>query len=144
MKAKSDSKSDAASARFAKEIHEIGGWHAEMLAHVRDLIREADPNVIEEIKWRKPSNPAGVPVWSDGGIICTGEAHTAHVRITFARGASIEDPEKVFNSGFNGKVFRAIVLHEGDKVNEPAFKKLIQAAAAVNSTAGRQRSAKRR
>lgn len=144
MKTTGRSNDDAASVNMAKHIQEIGDWHGEMLAHVRELIKEADPNIIEEIKWRKPSNPAGVPVWSDNGIVCTGEAHTAHVRLTFAKGASIKDPTGLFNSGFDGKVLRAIVLREGDRIDESAFRQLIRAAVAANSEAGVQRPTKKR
>jgi hypothetical protein len=108
-------------------------WQEATIDHMRALIREADPEAVEEVKWRKPSNPDGVPVWSHDGIVCTGESHKNHVRFTFARGAALEDPDQVFNSGFNGNVLRAIVLKEGDAVNARAFKSLFRAAAALNA-----------
>jgi len=105
-----------------------------MLSRVRRLIREADPKVLEEVKWRRPSNPAGVPVWSHDGILCTGEAHKNHVRLTFAKGAALKDPTGLFNSGLEGHTLRAIVFHEGDEVDEQAFKSLIRAAATLNAS----------
>lgn len=136
------SESDAEN--ITKLIQELGDWRRETLATVRKLIRAADPNMIEELKWKKPSNPAGVPVWSDHGIVCTGEAHTAHVRLTFAKGASIKDPEGIFNSGFNGKTFRAVVFHEGDQINEAGFKALIRSAVAVNAAARVERPGRKK
>ena len=115
-------------------IQELGDWRGETLARLRALIREADPEVVEEVKWRKPSNPAGVPVWSHDGIICTGEPHKNHVRMTFSKGASLEDPNGVFNSGLEGKAFRAIVVHEGDEIDEKGFKALVRAAVALNTS----------
>lgn len=109
-------------------------WQDAVLARIRRLIREADPDAVEERKWRKPSNPDGVPVWSHDGILCTGEAHTSHVRLTFARGASLQDPRGVFNSGFEGNARRAIVLREGDALDGDGFKALIRAAAALNAS----------
>jgi hypothetical protein len=109
-----------------------------MLSRIRRLIQEADPHVVEEVKWRRPSNPAGVLVWSHDGIICTGEAHTNHVRLTFAKGASLKDPAGLFNSGLEGHVLRAIVLHEGDEVDGAAFKSLVRAAAARNDSSSRR------
>jgi hypothetical protein len=114
---------------ITERIAELGDWRGEMLAHVRKLIKEADPNVVEEWKWR------GVPVWSDGGIICTGESYKTQVKLTFAKGASIKDPKKLFNSSLDGNVRRAIDLFEGDEINEPAFKDLIRAAVALNTKA---------
>ena len=134
----------ADSENITKLIQELGDWRGEALALVRKLIQAADPKILEEIKWKKPSNPAGVPVWSDHGIVCTGEAHTAHVRITFARGASIKDPEGVFNSGFNGNTMRAVVLHEGDPISEAGFKALIRSAVAANSAASGEPSARKK
>lgn len=132
------------SATLTKLIQDLGDWRGATLAHVRKLIKEADPAIIEEIKWRRPSNPAGVPVWSDNGIVCTGEAHKAHVRLTFAKGASIKDPEGIFNSGLAGGTLRAIVLHEGEKINEAAFKDLFRSAVAANATARADRSARKK
>ena len=109
-------------------------WREETLSTVRKLIEEADPDVVEERKWVKPSNPAGVPTWSHDGIICTGETYKDKVKLTFAKGASVEDPAGVFNSSLEGNTRRAIDLHEGDEVDEDAFKALVQAAADVNTS----------
>jgi hypothetical protein len=107
-----------------------------MLARVRKLIREADPEVVEEVKWRKPSNSMlGVPVWSHDGIICTGETYKNAVKLTFAKGASLADPAGLFNSSLEGKVRRAIDFHEGDRIDEKALKALIRAAVALNTSA---------
>jgi hypothetical protein len=114
---------------ITERIAELGDWRGETLAHVRKLIREADPKIIEEWKWR------GVPVWSDGGIVCTGESYKAIVKLTFAKGASIKGPKRIFNSSLDGNVRRAIDLHEGDKLNESAFKELIRAAVKLNTKA---------
>ena len=109
-------------------IEELDDWRGRRLSLLRDLIRQAEPDVVEEIKWRKPSNPLGVPVWSRGGIICTGETYRDKLKLTFARGASIEDPAGLFNSSLDGKVRRAIDLREGDEIDAVAFKALIRAA----------------
>ncbi len=110
-------------------------WRAEMLARVRKLIQQADSEVVEEIKWRKPSNGmAGVPVWSHDGIICTGETYKSVVKLTFAKGASLEDPAGLFNSSLEGNTRRAIDIHEGEKINEKALKELILAAVALNTS----------
>ena len=118
-------------------IEESGDWRGEMLSRLRALIKQADPEVVEEVKWRKPSNPAGVPVWSHDGIICTGETYKNHVRLTFAKGASLTDPKALFNSGLKGSALRAIVIHEGDEIDDKAFKALIRAAASLNTSSGR-------
>jgi hypothetical protein len=110
------------------------GWRGEMLALVRSLIKEADPQVVEEVKWRKPSNPSGVPVWSHDGIICTGETYKDKVKLTFAKGAALKDPARLFNAGLEGNVRRAIDFHEGDKIDEKALKALIRAAVALNKS----------
>jgi len=107
-------------------------WQAKMLTRIRRLIREADPKVVEEVKWKKPSNPAGVPVFSHDGILLIAQAHQHHVRVTFSMGAALDDPKGVFNSGLTGNAFRAIVLHEGDKLDEAAFKSLVRAAVRLN------------
>jgi hypothetical protein len=112
-------------------------WRPVMLARLRALIEEADPDVTEEVKWRKPSNPAGVPTWFHDGIICTGETHKQAVKLTFARGASLPDPSGLFNSSLEGNVRRAIDFHEGDHVDEEALKALIQNAAALNQSSAR-------
>jgi hypothetical protein len=111
-------------------------WRAEMIELVRSLIKEADPHAVEEVKWRKPSNPSGVPVWSDQGIICTGETYKDKVKLTFARGAELGDPKGLFNSSLDGKARRAIDIREGDVLNKAAFRKLVRAAAALNKSAG--------
>ena len=116
-------------------IEELGDWRAETLARVRTLIREADPEVAEEVKWRKPSNAMlGVPVWEHDGIICTGETYKAVVKLTFAKGAALEDPSGLFNSSLEGNVRRAIDIHQGDKINEKALKALIRAAVVLNTS----------
>ena len=115
-------------------IEELGDWRGEMLSRLRALIKQADPEVVEEIKWRKPSNPAGVPVWSHDGIICTGETYKKHVRLTFANGASLKDPKGVFNDSLEGNALRAIVIHEGDAIDENAFKALLREAVSYNRT----------
>ncbi|HVE00290.1 MAG TPA: DUF1801 domain-containing protein [Sphingomicrobium sp.] len=107
-------------------------WRAETLEKVRGLIREADPNVVEERKWKKPSNPAGVPTWSDNGIICTGETYKDKVKLTFARGAALEDPSGLFNSSLDGGTRRAIDIREGETIDASAFKALIREAVAAN------------
>jgi hypothetical protein len=109
-------------------------WRAEMLARIRTLIKQADPEVVEEVKWRKPSNSMlGVPVWEHDGIICTGETYKNAVKLTFARGAALADPSGLFNSSLEGNVRRAIDIHQGDKINEKALKALICAAVEMNT-----------
>src|SRR6516225_618793 len=121
-------------------IKELSDWRGEMLARVRMLIKQADPEVVEEVKWRKPSNSMlGVPVWSHAGIICTGETYKNVVKVTFAKGASLQDPSGLFNSSLEGNTRRAIDFHEGDKIDEKALKALVRAAVALNtSSAARQ------
>lgn len=109
-------------------------WQAEMLTRIRILIQQADPEIIEEVKWRKPSSPAGVPVWSHAGIICTGETYKNAVKMTFAKGAALADPSGLFNSSLEGNTRRAIDFHEGDKIDEKALKALIRAAVALNTS----------
>jgi hypothetical protein len=116
------------------KIAAMGDWRGAALARVRRLIREADPEVVEEVKWRKPSNPSGVPVWSHGGIICTGETYKDKVKLTFANGASLDDPSKLFNSSLDGNTRRAIDIREGEEVDEAAFKALIREAVALNGS----------
>lgn len=113
-----------------------GDWREKTLARMRALIRQADPKVVEEVKWRKPSNPAGVPVWSHGGVICTGETYKSAVKLTFMKGAQLKDPKHLFNASLEGNARRAIDLHEGDAIDEAAFKALIREAVALNE-AGR-------
>jgi hypothetical protein len=118
-------------------IKELGDWRGETLSKIRRLIKQADPEVVEELKWRKPSAPGGVPVWSHDGLICTGETYKSHVKVTFAKGAQLKDPKRLFNSGLGGSVRRAIDLHEGDKVDDSAFKALVRDAVALNTPARR-------
>jgi len=118
-----------------KEGKELRDWRGKMLVRVRTLIKQADPDVVEEVKWRKPSNPSGVPVWSHAGIICTGETYKNVVKLTFAKGASVPDPSRLFNSSLEGNTRRAIDIHEGDKIDEKALKALIRAAVALNTSA---------
>lgn len=122
---------ESASAWIDERIKELGDWRGKTLAKVREIIHEADPEIIEERKWVKPSSP-GTPVFSHGGIVCTGETHKSVVKLTFARGASLKDPSRLFNSSLEGNVRRAIDIREGEKVNEPALKDLIRAAVALN------------
>ena len=143
MKPTSRPNGEAASVNITKRIEELGDWRGETLAHVRQLIHDAHSDIQEEWKWVKPTNP-GTPVWSRDGIVCTGESYKKVVKLTFARGASINDPEKLFNSSLEGNTRRAIDLHEGEKINEAAFKQLIRAAVAANSAARTQRAAKKK
>jgi hypothetical protein len=116
------------------DTRELRDWRGKTLARVRALITQADPDAVEELKWKKPSNPSGVPVWSHEGIICTGETYRDKVKLTFARGAVLEDPSSLFNSSLNGKARRAIDIREGDKIDEAAFITLVRAAVAVNTS----------
>jgi hypothetical protein len=138
MKATSHSDGGAASAAITQRIEELGDWRGATLAHVRQLIHDADPDIEEEWKWR------GVPVWSHDGIVCTGESYKQVVKLTFARGAAINDPKKLFNSSLEGNVRRAIDIREGEEINETAFKQLIRAAVAANSAALAARAAKKK
>jgi hypothetical protein len=117
-------------------IKELGDWRGETLARVRSLVKQADPEVVEEWKWR------GVPVWSHAGIICTGETYKNYVKLTFAKGAFLEDPLRLFNSSLEGNVRRAIDIHEGDKIDEQAMRALIRAAVALNTSSGAKRPKK--
>ena len=129
IKAKSEEKGeDSPSQLIDARIKELGDWRGEMLARIRKLIKQADPDVVEEWKWR------GVPVWYHDGMICTGEAYKNAVKMTFAKGASLEDPAGLFNSGLDGNTRRAIDFHEGDKIDEKALKALIRAAVALNTS----------
>jgi len=110
-------------------------WRTATLGKIRTLIKQADPEVVEEAKWRKASNPGGVPTWSHNGLICTGETYKTHVKLTFAKGAKLKDPKRLFNSSLEGSTRRAIDLHEGDKIDENAFKALIREAVALNTEA---------
>lgn len=121
----------SASARIDQKINELGDWRGKTLAKVREIIHAADPEITEEWKWAKATSP-GTPVWSHGGIICTGETYKAVVKVTFAKGASLRDPSGLFNSSLEGNVRRAIDIHEGEKINEAGLKDLIRAAVALN------------
>ncbi|MGA9564457.1 MAG: DUF1801 domain-containing protein [Candidatus Korobacteraceae bacterium] len=122
---------ESASARIDEKIIQLGDWRGKMLAKVRAIIHQADPEILEEWKWVKATSP-GTPVFSRGGIVCTGETHKNVVKMTFAKGAALPDPSGLFNSSLEGNVRRAIDIHEGDKVNEAALKELIRAAVALN------------
>ena len=126
----------SASDQISKRIAELGDWRGAMLARVRKLIHQADPDVVEEWKWR------GVPTWYHDGIICTGETYKSHVKLTFAKGASLKDPKRLFNAGFDGNVRRAIDIHEGDEVNATAFTALVRQAVAFNRS-GKKAAGKR-
>lgn len=135
---KSSPESDSPSQLIDARIRELDDWRGATLARLRSLIKQADPEVVEEWKWRKATNP-GVPVWSDDGMICTGETYKNAVKLTFLRGASLEDPSRLFNSSLDGNARRAIDVHEGEEIDEEAFKALIQAAVALNrASAGRK------
>jgi hypothetical protein len=140
---KNDPQEESASSKITKRTKELGDWRGETLANLRRLILEADPQIEEEWKWVKPTNP-GVPVWSRDGGICTGEVYKEIVKLTFFRGASIEDPKKLFNSSLEGNVRRAIDVREGEKISEAAFKQLIRAAVAENSAVLAQRATKKK
>jgi hypothetical protein len=138
MKPTSRPHGKAASANITKRIQELGDWRGETLAHVRQLIHDADPDIQEEWKWM------GTPVWSHDGGVCTGESYKQVVKLTFHRGASIKDPKKLFNSSMEGNTRRAIDIREGEKINEAAFKQLIRTAVAANAAARAQRAAKKK
>jgi hypothetical protein len=132
MKKTSDSKSGESPSRLIDgRIKELGDWRGETLSKIRRLIKQADPNVVEEWKWR------GVPVWSHDGLICTGETYKSVVKLTFAKGAQLKDPKRLFNSSLDGNVRRAIDLHEGDQIDETAFAALIREAVALNASSAR-------
>jgi hypothetical protein len=128
---KSPVPTESAAARIDEKIKALGDWRGKTLAKVRAIIRRADPEIVEEWKWVKPTNP-GTPVWSHGGIVCTGETYKNLVKMTFARGAALKDPSRLFNSSLEGKVRRAIDIHEGDDVDESALRDLVRAAVALN------------
>ena len=133
MKKSSGSDAGSASELISKRIAELDDWRGATLARMRKLIQQADPDIVEEWKWVKPTKP-GTPVWSHGGIICTGEHYKNAVKLTFAKGASLKDPARLFNSSFDGNTRRAIDIHEGEEVDESAFKALICLAVALNSS----------
>ena len=123
-----------ASEQIDAKIASLGDWRGTTLARLRRLIRESDADIVEEVKWRKPSNPAGVPVWEHGGIICTGETYKDKVKLTFARGALLDDPSGLFNASLEGGTRRAIDLREGEEIDEPAFKALVREAVTLNAS----------
>jgi hypothetical protein len=125
------SRGRSASDLISERIRELDDWRGETLSRVRGLVKEADPEIVEEWKWAKATSP-GTPVWSHGGIVCTGETYKAVVKLTFAKGASLKDPAGLFNSSLEGKVRRAIDIREGDRIDERALKELIRAAVALN------------
>jgi hypothetical protein len=125
----------SASELIDKRIAELGDWRGETLSRMRKLIKEADPDVVEELKWVKPTSP-GTPVWSHDGIICTGESYKSIVKLTFSKGASLKDPAKLFNASLDGKTRRAIDIHEGEEVDAGAFKALIRDGVALNTSGG--------
>jgi hypothetical protein len=131
MKKSHASQSHSASTLISNRIAELGDWRGKTLGRIRTLIKEADPDVVEELKWVKPTNP-GTPTWSHDGIICTGEPYKNVVKLTFAKGASLKDSARLFNSSLDGNVRRAIDIHEGEEVNEAAFKALVRQAVALN------------
>ncbi len=129
MENEDSSASDLIDARIAA----LGGWRGATLARMRALIAEAEPEVVETVKWRKPSNPLGVPVWERGGILCTGEVYKDKVKLTFAKGASLDDPARLFNASLDGNTRRAIDLFEGDSIDAAAFRALVREAVAANA-----------
>ena len=133
----------AAAANITRAIQQLGDWRGQTLAHVRQLIHDADPDIREEWKWVKPSKP-GTPVWSHDGGICTGESYKQVVKLTFFRGAALEDPKKLFNSSLEGNTRRAIDFREGEQIDEAAFRQLIRAAVAANSAARAEGAAKKK
>ena len=139
MKKSDTSQRASASDLISKRIAELGDWRGKTLSRVRTLIKAADPDVVEEWKWVKPTTP-GTPVWSHDGIICTGESYKSVVKLTFAKGASLKDPARFFNSSLEGNVRRAIDIHEGDDIDESAFKALIRQAVALNTSGKSKRS----
>ena len=143
MKPPSSPDNELASANITKRIEDLKDWRGETLAHLRQLIHDADPAIEEEWKWVKPTNP-GTPVWSHEGGVCTGESYKQVVKLTFHRGASLKDPKGLFNSSLEGNVRRAIDIREGEKIDEAAFKQLILAAVEANSAARAERAAKKK
>ena len=138
MKKSGSTEGQSASELIDHRIAELEDWRGETLSRMRKLIQEADPDVVEEWKWAKATSP-GTPVWSHDGIICTGESYKSVVKLTFAKGASLEDPAKLFNSSLEGNTRRAIDIHEGEKIDAGAFKALIRAAVALNTSGGKAR-----
>jgi hypothetical protein len=141
MKKSAASQDHSPSALISERIAELGDWRGNTLRRMRTLIKEADPDVVEEWKWVKPTKP-GTPVWSHDGIICTGESYKSVVKLTFAKGASLKDPARLFNSSLDGNVRRAIDIHDGEEVDESAFKALVRQAVALNRSAKSKPSTK--
>jgi hypothetical protein len=140
MKESGSTENQSACELVDRRIAELADWRGEILSIMRKLIKEADPNVVEDVKWRKPSNSMrGVPVWSHDGIICTGEIYKDKVKLTFAKGASLKDAGKLFNASLDGHTRRAIDIHEGEKVDARAFKALVRAAVDLNTALGREK-----
>jgi hypothetical protein len=139
MKKSGASQDQSASELISKRIAELGDWRGKTLRRMRTLIKQADPDVVEEWKWVKPTKP-GTPVWSHDGIICTGESYKSVVKLTFAKGASLKDSARLFNSSLDGNVRRAIDIHEGEDVDESAFKALVRQAVALNRSGKSKRS----
>jgi hypothetical protein len=139
MKKSSATQDQSASERISKRIAELGDWRGKTLSRMRTLIKAADPDVVEEWKWVKATTP-GTPVWSHDGIICTGESYKSVVKLTFAKGASLKDPARLFNSSLEGNVRRAIDIHEGEELDESAFKALVRQAVALNKSGKPKRS----
>lgn len=139
-----DTKDAGASELIDAKIAHLDDWRGETLARMRKLIHAAGPEMEETVKWRKPSNPGGVPIWEHAGIVCSGETYKDKIKLTFARGAALEDPSGVFNSGFAGGTRRAIDIHEGETVDEDAFKALIREAAALNASVQAERGRKKK
>ncbi len=138
MKSKSTPNNEDASAQITKRIEDLGDWRGETLAHVRQLIHDADPDIVEEWKWM------GTPIWSHNGIVCTGESYKDVVKLTFARGAAVKDAKKLFNSSLEGNVRRAIDIREGEKINVTAFKQLIRNAVTANAVVRAERAARKK
>jgi hypothetical protein len=138
MKDSDSNAGQSASERIDERIAELGDWRGQTLSRMRKLVKQADPDVVEEVKWVKATSP-GTPTWSHDGIICTGETYKSIVKLTFAKGASLQDPAKLFNSSLGGNTRRAIDIHEGEKVDAGAFKALVRAAVALNASGGKVR-----
>jgi hypothetical protein len=136
-KTKNSKSNETASQLIDAQLKELKDWRGETLSRVRRLIKQADPEVVEELKWKKPSNPAGVPVWSHNGQICTGETYSSVVKLTFFKGAQLKDPKRLFNSSLEGNTRRAIDLHQGVRIDETAFLALIREAVALNKSSAR-------
>ncbi len=136
---KTSNQDESPSRLMDAKIREFHDWRGATLSRIRKLIKQADPEVVEDLKWRKVSNPTGVPVWSHDGMICTGEVYKDHVKVTFAKGASLKDPKHLFNASLDGNLRRAIDLQHGEKIDEKAFQALIRAAVALNEASVRRR-----